>query len=153
VLNLEKGYTIDALISAEQDIERQIAADIQRLQESIPQRVNNLYNNFHTMKLLADNGFPYRTDCVYSAEYDKTYHVEQKDLTRLYKVIGKLKLQYNQPVEGTRENLIWVYLTSEKYPAFTFKYQRKLPRKYKGKGGAKCKLKTVIRKERVLVCE
>jgi hypothetical protein len=140
-----RGLTIS------QAYEQQAQWHAQRLREvlaSNAERLQSIDQTYQAAALLDAAGFEVPTFTNWNND---GFHleVEQRDLPRVYRALGRLKLA-GKDLADCKKRLIKIALRPVDYPSIVIRYQTKLPRK------AKCKIVTVREKARrykSLVCD
>ncbi len=141
----------DRVSAKKSELENSIAAYeryITEKRKAIENLEEQTTNFFGVKAQLEANGFEVKV-CTWTDRL--TVNIDKKQLTDVYKVIGRLNGESaNKEIVDSRKRLIRVSLRAVKHPFVNVTYQTKLAK------GAKCKIETVkykARTEKVLTCE
>lgn len=109
-------------------------------------------NNLLGYQLLDGEGFIYGEINNWNLQYGDTYEIANPmDWTRIHRALGKLEPYAKEPAGDGRSRMLRITLkpADERFNNFKFTYLKKLA---KGER-SKCRIKTVVRKEQIIVCE
>jgi len=119
----------------------------QESEKALKKKVEQVENTYLAIQLLAGEGV-YVQPVVTAFGYTYEMEVTAKELAGVRRALGRLNIWSRDPVEKKR-NKLWVKLSpvDRKFSHLNFKYMAKV------KAGGRCKIKTVRKTYRTLVCE
>jgi hypothetical protein len=129
-------------------------------EKAMESKLKSVDNDLLGRLLLAGEGFKVDRPTVHNVGWGNIYHVtETGDWSKIHEALGKLTLYSKQPEPNTdaRSRLARFYLRpvdEQFHNLFCFSYTKRLPKPDKRKGKQpKCRLKTVVEKRTVMVCD
>lgn len=141
-----ENFNINDYLQSREDIIRK------SMEANIRQERKRIEDNLLGYQLLASEGFDHGDIRGWNLQYADTYNITNpEDWSKIHRALGKLEQYAKEPVGDGRSRTVRVTLhpKDEKFYHFKFSFLKKLP---KGQQ-SKCRIKTVVEKRQVIVCD